>query len=77
MTKDVEAEADAIVARLAAKTTAKPCIVARHPQAALIDALLRRQVSALFIEREIGAGAPSDHSIRAHREGECSCRRTT
>lgn len=67
----VDAEADAIIQRLAQKKL-KPCIVGRHPKAALIDALLARHVADHAIEQEV-AGAPSDSSIRQHREGTCSC----
>lgn len=70
MTKSVEARADEIAARLKSRT--RPCVVARHPEAALIDALIVRDLSSLAIQTEIPNG-PSDSSIRAHRKGVCSC----
>lgn len=69
--KDVNAEADAIIARLATKKL-KRCIVGRHPNVALIQALIARNVGDHDIEHEV-AGAPSDSSIRQHREGTCTC----
>lgn len=71
--KSIEAQADAIASRV----RAKPCVVARHPQAALIDALIRRGLASYAIqnEPEIPNG-PSDSALDWHRKGKCTCRRT-
>jgi hypothetical protein len=70
---EAEAEADAIVARL--RSRSKPCVVGRHERADLIDALIRRKVPDLAIQRELG-GTPSDTAISAHRTRGCTCHRT-
>lgn len=76
MSKGVEAEADAIIAKLE-QAKHKPCVVARHPRSALIEALVVRKLGDKAIEREMDALGEhvSDQSIRAHRLGSCLCRR--
>lgn len=66
----IEAEADAIIKRLAQKKQ-KPCVIGRHPKATLINALIARNLGSHLIEQEV-PGA-SESSVRSHREGTCPC----